>query len=80
MNKAGFRLSIPSLDPSVNLVHETIANTTAVHTAQIRLHQTLHGSLLIDIDNFKSSMKIEVCFFDHSIKHILRTIFLICIP
>ena len=41
----------------------SIANTTAVHTAQTRLHQTLHGSLLIDIGNFKSSMKIEECFF-----------------
>ena len=26
-NKAGFRLSIPSLDASVNLVHETLSQT-----------------------------------------------------
>ena len=25
------------------------ANTTAVHTAQTRLHQTLHDSLLVDM-------------------------------
>ena len=46
--KAEFRLSIPSLDVSVNLVHETLSQTTAVHTAQTRLHQTVHDSLLVD--------------------------------
>ena len=40
------------MDVSVNLVHETLSQTqlpSTLHRLVTRLHQTLHGSLLVDM-------------------------------